>query len=216
MDNDYETVENNANKVLDLIIPRLAEEYELELHKPKISMTNCDYMPFNSGMFIPIGEYGVIKLQKESCRCKMEGCSTTSHETGHAAIYQNCPAYEEYYKKQENNIFQFFNEGISEKFMKKGLEFLKEEDYISSLSFYSKSLGHFIFNSIVKSTLFPNQYTVGEMIINYYNNKGVSMKRLIISPEEFKEDLKKNWKNVIRPATKSVINFYEKIFKLPS
>lgn len=208
---DDKIVEKVANETLDLIIPRLAEEYDLNLYKPKLSITNHDYMPFNSGMFIPIGEYGVVKLQKESCRVKIGCCSTTSHEMGHAAIYQNCPAYEEYYKKQENDIFQLFDEGISEKFMKKGLKFLKEEEYISGFDFYSKSL-NLGFGKFVKGLLFPDQYVIGEMIIGCYNNKGVSIKRLIISPEEFKEDLEKNWKNMISPCSRRIIDFYDKLF----
>lgn len=208
MDIGYQTVEYNANKTLDIIVPRLAEEYELELHKPKVSITNCGYMPFNSGMFIPTGEYGVIKLQKESCRFKMGGCSTVSHETGHAAVYQNCPTFEENYK--ENDILLFLEEGICQKFMKKGLKFLKDEDYISSLSFYYKMVKYLIVRKTV-GVLFPDQYKVGEMLVDYYDRKGVSIKRLIISPEEFKEDLEKNWKNMIDPCSRLMVEFYERL-----
>lgn len=206
---DYEAVEYNANKTLDIIVPRLAEEYELKLNKPKVSITNCDYMPFNSGMFIPIGEYGVIKLQEESCRLKMDGCSTVSHETGHAAVYQNCPTFEKHYK--ENDILLSLEEGICQKFRKKGLKFLKDENYISSPRFYYRIIKDPVYRKTL-GVLFPDQYKVGEMLVDYYDRKGVSIKRLIVSPEEFKEDLEKNWKNMICPCSRRMVEFYERLF----
>lgn len=213
MDMDYQKVEYNANKTLDIIVPRLAEEYKLELNKPHLSITSYDYMHSSIGRFIPTGTYGVIKLQKEGCRKKRACCSTTSHEMGHAAIYQNCPSYKKYYyRSDDNDPFLTIEEGISEKFMKKGLEFLKKEGYISSSEFYSERLDNLIFNKMIKGLLFPNEYVIGEMIIDYYDKKGVSIKKLIMSPGEFEEDLKKNWKKMIKLHSKPAIKLYEKLF----
>lgn len=215
MDIDYQTVEYNANKTLDIIVPRLAEEYELELHKPNLSITTYDYMHSSIGRFIPIGAYGVIKLQKEGCRNKVPCCSTTSHEMGHAAIYQNCPSYEKYYDRSDDDgIFLLVEEGISEKFMRKGLEFLKKEGYISSSGFYSEILENIIFHKMIKSLFFPNQYIIGEMIIDHYDKKGVGIKKLIMSPEEFEEDLKKNLKKMIKLYSKPAVGFYERLFNI--
>lgn len=208
MEDEQETVKNMANESLNIVIPRLAEEYDLELHKPSISITIYDYM-HDMGKFIPTGEYGLIKLQEEACTPKLECCGTASHEMGHAAIYQNCPNYEKTYNSLD---LGFFEEGISQKFMKKGLKFLKDENYLSKYDFYSHVIVSSTFKKVLKEFLSPNVYSIGEMIIDHYDKKGVSIKKLIISPEEFEEDLKKNWKNMVKPRSRPAINFYKKVY----
>lgn len=209
MKDEHDTVKGMANEALDIVIPRLAEEYDLELHKPSISVTIHEYM-HDMGRFIPIGEYGLIKLQEEACTLKLYCGGTASHEMGHAAIYQNCPVYEKTY----NSVIDFdlFEEGISQKFMKKGLKFLKDENYLGRYDFYSYMIWSSIFKKVVKEFLFPNIYSIGEMIIDHYDKKGVSIKKLIVSPEEFEEDLKKNWKSMVKPCSKPVLKLYEKLF----
>ncbi len=214
MELDYETVKRNSDKALEIIVPRLAEEYDLSLNKPNVSVTNIDYMPDCVGRFSPIGRYGLIKLQKESCMLKEDCCKTVSHEMGHAAIYQNCPTYEKYYNNKKDSAISLFlvlEEGISKNFENKGLKILKEEKYVSGIYFYSDILGSLIFGRTL-GALFLNKYRIGEMIIDYYNRKGVGIKKLITSTEEFKEDLEKNWKEMLSPFSKKVIDFYEKVF----
>lgn len=208
MIDEQETVKQMANESLDIIIPRLAEEYDLELHKPSISITIYDYMQ-DIGKFIPTGEYGLIKLQQEACTPKLECCGTVSHEMGHAAIYQNCPKYQETYNTFNLGLFE---EGISQKFMKKGLRFLKDEKYLSKYDFYTHMVWSSTFKKVLKEFLFPSIYSVGEMIIDHYDIKGVSIKKLIMSPEEFKEDLEKNWKTMAKPRSRPAIKLYEKVY----
>ncbi|MDP2906798.1 MAG: hypothetical protein Q8O03_02560 [Nanoarchaeota archaeon] len=208
---EYETVERMANESLDIVIPKLAEEYDLELHKPSISISIYEYM-HDMGRFIPTGTYGLIKLQEEACTPKLECCGTASHEMGHAAIYQNCPNYQENYNSNVDFELDFLEEGISQKFMKKGLKFLKDEKYLSKYDFYSNVIVSSTFRKVLKEFLFPNVYIIGEMIIDHYDKKGVSIKRLIISPEEFKEDLKNNWKKMVKPQSRPAIKLYEKVW----
>ncbi len=211
MEDEQDTVKSMANEALDIVIPRLAEEYDLELHKPSINVTIYEYMQ-DIGRFIPTGEYGLIKLQEEACTPKLDCCRTASHEMGHAAIYQNCPNYEETYNSRVDFELDFFEEGISQKFMKKGLKFLKDEKYLSKYDFYNHMIWSSTFKKVLKEFLFPDIYSVGEMIIDHYDKKGVSIKKLIISPEEFKEDLKNNWKNMIKPHSRPAIKLYEKVY----
>lgn len=210
MKDEHEIVKDTANEALDIIIPKLAEEYDLKLHKPSISVTIYDYM-HATGKFIPIGEHGLIKLQQEACRMRIDCCGTVSHEMGHASIYQNCPVYKKTYDSS-NTDFQLFEEGISRKFAKKGLELLKDKKYLNKIDFYAKRAWFFAFNLVIKEILFPDMYSVGEMIIDYYGKKGVSIKKLIINPEEFEKDLRKNWKSMVKPHTKPAIKLYKKIF----
>jgi len=210
MGKDYSLIAKVSHESLDLVIPRLAEEYDLELHKPVISITSYDYMPDAAGRFIPVGDYGLIKLQEESNRFKVTCCGTVSHEMGHAAVYQNCPVYKETFDK--NPELLMVEEGISRKFMKKGLKVLKDEKYLNSHYYYFEMISFYLYNKTFGEFILPSIYTVGEMIIEHYDKKGVSIKRLIISPKEFEDDLKNHWKDMVKPQSRHAINFWEKVF----
>ena len=209
MGKDYEKVKKTAHEVLDIVIPRLAEEYDLELHKPGLSVSIMDYMS-EAGLFIPVGDYGLIKLQEESCSNKLTCCAVASHEMGHAGVYQNSPFYPELYK--ENQDFHILEEGISEKFIKTGLKILKDEKYISNSDFYLQSLNISVCGNL-KEFFFPDKYIIGEMIVNYYSKRGIRIKDIIMRPEEFEEDLKKNWKKMVKPHSMPSIKFWEAITK---
>jgi hypothetical protein len=210
MGNLQDIVKKTANETLDIVIPKLAEEYDLELHKPDLSVTIYDYMPEAAGKFCPVGEYGLIKLQEESNRFKATCCGTAAHEMGHAAIYQNCPVYKETF--DSNPRLLMVEEGISRKFMKKGLRFLKDEKYLSPYYFYSEMISFHLSNKIFGEVLCPSVYSVGEMIIDHYDKKGVSVKRLIVSPKEFEDDLKKNWMGMVKPRSRVALKLCDKLY----
>lgn len=60
--------------------------------------------------------------------------------------------------------------------MKKGLKFLKDEKYLSKYDFYSHMVWSSTFKKVLKEVLFPSIYSVGEMIIDYYDKKASALR----------------------------------------
>ncbi|MBM3199986.1 hypothetical protein FJZ53_03525 [Candidatus Woesearchaeota archaeon] len=185
-----------AGKALDILVPRLSEEYDLKLHKPSLSTSISGYMDC-AGKFIPSGDYGVIKLEQEYCSRKVNCCTITSHEMGHASFYQNFALYKKFDEEDTEGYINLLEEGVSEKFMKKGLKILKDEKHITALDYYSRSTRIFLSNSI--KGLFPDQYFLGELVVDFYLKKGVKMKDLVVRADEFKANIEKvGWENLIK------------------
>ncbi len=210
--NLHDIVTGMADKALDILVPRLAEEYGLDLHKPSLNTSTYDYMGGDAGIFYPFGEYGMIKLEQEFCSRKTNCCEIVSHEMGHAGFYQNFPLYTKLNDEDDEGYFSLLNEGISEKFMKKGLKILKDEKHISSLGYYCKSLGNTFWGRAVKGVILPDKYYIGEQVVNSYIKKGVKLKDIILKAGEFKEDLeKRGWEEAVRFYSKPSIKILKKI-----
>ncbi len=200
-----------ADKALEILVPRLAEEYSLELHKPSLSTSIYGYMDA-AGKFLPFGDYGVIKLEQEFCSRKTNCCAIVSHEMGHASFYQNFPFYKKLDDEYDEGYFNLLEEGVSEKFMKKGLKIFKDEKHISALDYYLKSVSNAFWGKAVKGVILPDKYYVGELIVDFYIKKGVKIRDLVVRADEFKEDIEKiGWENVIKFYSKPCVNILKKI-----
>jgi hypothetical protein len=210
--NLHDIVIGMADKALDILVPRFAEEYNLDLHKPSLNTSTYDYMGGDAGIFYPFGEYGMIKLEQEFCSHKTNCCEIVSHEMGHAGFYQNFPLYTEFNEKDEKGCFLLLNEGVSERFMKQGLKILKDEKHISYLGYYRKSLGNTFWGRAVKGVMLPDKYYIGELVVNSYIKRGVKLKDIILRADEFKKDLeKRGWEEAVRFYSKPSIKVLEKI-----
>lgn len=199
----HDIVMEIADGALGILVPKLSEEHRIALHKPSLNTSVYEYMGGYAGTFSPLGDYGFIKLEENVCNSRLNCCAVTSHELGHASIYQNFPDYVKLTDEDKKGCFHLLGEGVSEKFMKEGLSILVEEGYISALGYCYKSLGHLFWRGIVRSVLLPDEYTMGEMVIDSYARRGVKIRDIITRPDEFKEDLEKR-------ELKSMVRFYSR------
>src|SRR3989344_1464488 len=131
----YEKVKKMSNDILEVIIPEFIEKYGLDLIKPNLSISDRGHMNGSTGRFIPLGDYGIIKIQEEYCKSKMNCSDVITHEIGHASVYQNCLDYKKLWEKNDS-FFEILDEGISQKFTRDGLKILKNKGYLNKSMFY--------------------------------------------------------------------------------
>ena len=116
---------------------------------------------------------------------------------GHASFYQNFALYKKFDEKDDEGYMSMLEEGVSEKFMKKGLKILKDKKHIGVLGYYRKISGHAV--SRTAKGLIPDVYYIGESVIDSYLKRGVKIRDIILRADEFKEDLEKNgWENICK------------------
>ena len=98
----YEKVKKISNDILKIIIPEFIEKYEININRPILSISDQEHMRGMVGRFIPIGDYGVIKIQEEYCKSKMNCSDIITHEIGHVSVYQNCLDYKKLWEKNDS------------------------------------------------------------------------------------------------------------------
>lgn len=201
-----------ASEAIEKMIPGLEERFELNLTTPNISTSIESYMiksPFEIYLeiFKPIGDYGLLKFCEEYSKNRVTCASLAAHGMGHAAVYQNSNFYEEF-KKDE--LLDALGEGIAQTFQKTGLKILADKFKKNMARKYrSKLIETYVKESILDGFLFLNEYGVGVNILDYLQKRGISIKELITNPLEYKEEIKKNWKKMLKFHTKLAVKTNE-------
>lgn len=166
-----------------MLLFHLEDKFGLELDVPKnVSCSSVDYIGLKKSKFIAYkNEHYCIKIREDVNEFDL--AVIAAHEFGHFAVFKNSGNYE-LFNNSENEVsclFHLVEEGIAEKYKRTGLRFLRA--FIDDV----KRINVFRYLWALKS-----DYKIGENIVNSFNDRGVSVKDLVLHPDDYKDYLRKN------------------------
>jgi len=195
-----------SSKIFGIIQAPLEHIYEIEIKQPALLPFSTKYgqngrLKGIRGYFNDVGENGTIGISEDYCTKKGRLASTYAHELGHAATWQNNPGYygtKYEFKNQMDYMMEIaLGEGIASDFCYRGLEILAVDGYIS-IATAAKEASMSMLNLWIQP-----RYDIGRKIVSHFKKRGVSVKRLILEPEEFRGEISK----IFSKEMKSAYNF---------